>query len=291
MKSLILLINYYFSEKIIYMNSNILVPTDFSNASNKALEHAIYLADKSGAKIVLINFCKENNLGNSKTQLEDQSNLFEHKCAIECLVRVGSYKNIPTVAKELTAEVIFLGTHGAKGIQKVLGSNALKVVTKSNIPYVVVQEDSPKPNGYKRILAPTSFHFESKQKIVSIAKIADHFSSNVTFIYSEKDASMKAKSLQNLKGMKQFLSKNSISSDEIISSGKNFNSDTLEACANNSIDMIAIMNMQKDDLLGTGLLGKNYEQDLIVNNLNIPVLIISPNNTRLFGSTINIFNA
>jgi hypothetical protein len=97
---------------------------------------------------------------------------------------------------------------------------------------------------------------------------------------------MKAKSIQNLNGMKKFLDGKGITYDDMVSSGKNFNQDTLVASANIGAELIAIMNMQKNDLLGTGLFGKNYEQELITNDQKIPILILNPKTTQLLGNTL-----
>ena len=135
-------------------------------------------------------------------------------------------------------------------------------------------------------MVPTSFHFENKQKIMAVATLAKYFGSKIYFIYNDSDALMKKKSLQNLNGMKKFLDSKGLSYDEVISTGKNFNQDTLVSAANIGAELIAIMNMQKNDLLGTGLFGKNYEQELIMNDQKIPILILNPKTTQLLGNTL-----
>jgi nucleotide-binding universal stress UspA family protein len=45
----------------------------------------------------------------------------------------------------------------------------------------------------------------------------------------------------------------------------------------NDADLIAIMNLQKNSILG--LLGSNYEQYMITNDAQIPVLILNPFDT------------
>ena len=179
-----------------------------------------------------------------------------------------------------------MGTHGAKGMQKVMGSNALTIVTQSKVPFIIVQEGASTPLGYKKILVPTSFHFENKQKIVTVAIIAKYFNSKICFIYSDIDPVTKTKSLQNLTGMKRYLDKKGVEYEIATSSSNNFNKDTLTTAKNIGTELIAIMNMQKDDVLGTGLFGKHYEQELIINDQQIPVLILNPLQTRLLGGTI-----
>ena len=265
------------------MNSFILVPTDFTEAANTALKHGAFAAEKSGSKLYLLHLCKSNSeLDDAKKRVKDQIAEVETTAEVEGVVRVGDFKDITQIAKEMSVELIFLGTHGAKGMQKVMGSNALKLVTNSDIPFIIIQKGAPIPTGYQKILAPTSFHFESKQKIKAIASIANYFKSVVYFVYKEEsDVALKAKNLSNLKFMKKQLDNEGIRYGVKTSRGKNFNNDTLAIAKETEADLIAIMNMQKSSIFGSGLLGDKYEQELLMNDLLIPVLIISPKQTNL----------
>ncbi len=270
------------------MDTFILVPTDFSEAADTALKHAVHTAEQSQARVYLVHMCKSNKeLGDAKTQLTAQVAKIDTTAEIENIVRVGDFKDIPQIAKELSVEIIFMGTHGATGMQKVMGSNALKLVTNSEVPYVIVQKDTPLPTGYKRILVPTSFHFESKQKIQAVAALAKYFKSVIYFIYREEsDPTLKTKSMNNLKFMKKHLDKEGIKYGVKISSGKNFNDDTLTIALEKEAELIAIMNMQKNSILGTGLLGANYEQELIMNSQKIPVMIMNPRQSSVLGGVL-----
>ncbi len=273
------------------MNKSILVPTDFSKAADKALEHAIVMANKTGGKILLLNICSSNSgIEKSKEKLNAQINSVDSQCDIEPLVRVGGFIDIPEISKEFDLDIIFLGTHGPQGMQKITGSHALKIVTKSKTPCIIVQKDSPTPSGYDKLLATTSFHFENKQKIQAVGIIAKHFNSEVCLVYNDVDPIMKAKSLKNVQFMKQHLDKEGVSYSVETSTNKDYNADTIALGSEISANLIAIMNMQKDDVLGTGLLGKNYEQELIMNDAKIPVLILNPNNNKVFGTTTGGFH-
>ena len=275
------------------MDSCVLVPTDFSLAANKALDHAIYFAKKSGAKVYLVHLCKSvEEIKAAKDELDIQVKSSPLGTNIESLVRVGTYKDIPTIGSEISAEFIFMGTHGTHGFQKLFGSNALKIVNKSEVPFIIVQEDSPKPIGYDKLLITSSFRHENPQKIKAVGVIAKYFNSEVCFIYNDADPIVKEKSLNNIKNMGKHLDKLDVKHKVESSSSKNFNSDTIALAVNENSNLIAIMNMQKEDVLGNTMFGANYEQELIMNSAKIPVLIINPNNNRLFTkSTVNIFNA
>lgn len=265
------------------MNTFILVPTDFTEAADNALKHAVVSAEKTGAKIQLVHVCKESaQLLDAKIKLKSQAATIKPGVQIDQIVRVGDLGDLPQIAKELSSGVIFLGTHGAKGVQKIMGSNTLKLVTNSNVPFIIVQKGSPAPTEIKRILVPTSFHFESKQKITAVSAIAKYFNSVVYFVYKEeKDTALKDKNLNNLKFMKMHLDKEGIKYNVKAIKDGNFNNETLKIAKELEVDLIAIMNMQKNSILGTGLLGANYEQELVMNEQKIPVMIISPRNGML----------
>ncbi len=273
------------------MNNSILVPTDFSEAADKALEHAIIMGNKSGAKIILLNICSsDSQINDAYEKLALQIKKVKTECMIEPLVRIGAFTDIPEISKEFDLDIIFLGTHGPQGMQKITGSHALKIVSKSETPCIIVQKDSPTPSSYGKLLATTSFHFETKQKIQAVGIIAKQFNSEVCLIYNDVDPIMKAKSLKNVQFMKQHLDKEGVRCSVETSTNKDYNADTIALGAEINANLIAIMNMQKDDVLGSGLLGNNYEQELIMNKAKIPVLILNPNNKKVFGTTTGGFH-
>ncbi|NOQ71241.1 MAG: hypothetical protein GQ574_04535 [Crocinitomix sp.] len=273
------------------MEPTILVPTDFSDAAATALRHAIQTALFSKSKLNVIHFCaSKKDILPAKKKLDEWIKSINDEVAINAVIRVGSFKDIAVMSKESAAELIFMGTHGATGMQKVLGSNALKLVTNSQIPYVIVQKNSkiPEDGGFKTILATASHNRENKQKIKAVIAIAKYFNSHVILLYKEeKDESLKIDTATNLVFMKRQLDQEGISYSIELSKGKNFNEDTINTAKQYNVDLITIMNMQMNTILGTGLLGPNYEQELLMNKENIPVMIVSPTlNSRLGNVTM-----
>ncbi|MFT5820099.1 MAG: nucleotide-binding universal stress UspA family protein [Crocinitomix sp.] len=270
------------------MEPTILVPTDFSDAANTALRHAIQTALSSKAKLNVVHFCaSKDDIVSAKKKLTEWIESIDNETPINAIVRVGSFKDISDMSKESGAELIFMGTHGAKGLQKVLGSNALKLVTNSQIPYVIVQKNTkiPEDGGFKTILATASHNRESKQKIKAVIAIAKYFNSHVILLYKdEKDESLRIDTATNLVFMKKQLDQAGIAYSIKLSKGKNFNEDTINTSVKYNVDLITIMNMQMNTILGTGLLGPNYEQELLMNKENIPIMIVSPTLNSLLGN-------
>ena len=44
--------------------------------------------------------------------------------------------------KRKNAVAIIMGTHGSKGMQKVFGSFAMKVIISTTVPFMIVQDNS-----------------------------------------------------------------------------------------------------------------------------------------------------
>ncbi len=97
---------------------------------------------------------------------------------VEYMFQEGSiFDLIHEVSASIGSNMIFLGTHGKKGMQHVLGSYALKVITKSKVPTLVVQR---KPyTGYKNIMLPINSFTESRQKVGIAITISKMFGSTI----------------------------------------------------------------------------------------------------------------
>lgn len=137
----------------------ILVPTDFSELSNKAVEKALALARRFHAKIDLVHVLepppypefgyahiplKENGLRKAAeaefAKLREKfPELIER---IDCTpIRTGNapYEIVKT-ARELNVDLVVIATHGRTGIKRLaLGSTAEKVVRHAHCPVLVLR--------------------------------------------------------------------------------------------------------------------------------------------------------
>lgn len=137
----------------------ILIPVDFSEHSEYALEVAATLAKKHNASLVILHMMglSEAVLTKDESQemfeaiyymklAEKRFNDFLDKDYLEGIsveTTVQNYKEfheINNVALDLNAELIVMGSHGASGFQEVfVGSNTEKVVRTSEIPVLVIK--------------------------------------------------------------------------------------------------------------------------------------------------------
>lgn len=254
---------------------NLLVPHDFTAAGDAAVDYALNVAKKLDAEVNLVHIVKEK-----KEQLSAEKkfesivadlNLKSTDPKVNTNVVTGDiFTNIATTAKELHSSLIIMGTHGAKGMQKVFGSFAIKVITSTHVPFVVVQKDY-KYNEPKDIVVPIDTSKESLQIEQVVSAIASKVNSKVHVIHEKySDTSLKIKSSVHFEVIaKQFQSNHipyekgvipKLNAKEIVKYAKSINSDLI-AIAYHSESLIS----QLDRIF----------QDLITNNSQIPVLMIN----------------
>lgn len=122
----------------------ILLPTDFSEATESAAQWAAWLAGQLGAELVLLHVLEEDgdvyrSRGSFiRSELERWRERFGgHRAE----VRPGFPQEvIPEVCRELGADLVCVGTHGRSGIRRVFfGSVAEQVVRTCPIPVLTVR--------------------------------------------------------------------------------------------------------------------------------------------------------
>ena len=123
---------------------SLLVPVDFTEVSKVAMEHAAKLAETIDASVVLLNVVSDaEEVHDAKEKLAAEAKIIadsNSSVSVSTAVRIGNiFEDIAQTAAEESAVFIIMGTHGAKGWQKLTGSHALKVITSSKIPFIVVQ--------------------------------------------------------------------------------------------------------------------------------------------------------
>jgi nucleotide-binding universal stress UspA family protein len=136
---------------------NLLVPIDFSRVSHSALEYAIPLAGKFGAKISLVHAMEPlpygaGILGSAvdedfliqtfgKELADLAAAAIEPERFGQTVVRLGpAYEVIANTARDLRADLIVLTTHGQSCLKHVfMGSTAERVVRYAPCPVLVVR--------------------------------------------------------------------------------------------------------------------------------------------------------
>jgi nucleotide-binding universal stress UspA family protein len=207
----------------------------------------------------------------------------ESSVTVHTMVRQGKpYAGIGEAASEIGAELIIMGTHGMRGMQFITGSRALRVITSSSVPFIVVQERGLRAGGYKNIVVPMDLQRETRQSIGLVARIASYFNGKAHVIVPrETDEFLHHKLKDNILYAEKFLKERNIAMEAVVAeadSGGGFVKYVLEYARKTDADLIAVMNMAGTNIFGT--LGVPHEEDMITNTAMIPVMLLNPvNNT------------
>jgi nucleotide-binding universal stress UspA family protein len=263
-------------------NPIFLVPTDFSEVCANAAHRAASLAKDFNYKIVLLHVIDRNTLSELKKEgkgmewiderLRELASALikENVIQVETIAREGDiFSTIAEVAEDLNASLIFLGTHGKVGLQKITGSFALKVVTSSEIPTIVVQKRQF-GKGLGKIVMPITSEAGPWAKTKWAAAIAKEFNSTIHIYHLPGDEMDDVITM-----ITNHFQVNGVSYEiEVGDKSGNFTKQVLDYATAKNADMILIMT-NPDKSLKTYLLG-SYDEEIIFNPSQIPVMCINP---------------
>jgi nucleotide-binding universal stress UspA family protein len=233
-------------------------------------------------KLVLLHVIDKNTLSELKKEnkglewinikLQELANslVSEFVIQVDTLAREGDiFTTIAEVAEDLNASLIFLGTHGKVGMQKVTGSFALKVITSSEVPTIVVQK-RPFGHGISKIVMPITSDTGPWAKTKWAASIAKEFNAKIMIYHLPGDE------LEDVITMitNHFTVNDVNFTIEAADKGGNFTKQVIDYATAENADMILIMT-NPDKSLRSFLLG-SYDEDIIFNTSQIPVMCINP---------------
>jgi nucleotide-binding universal stress UspA family protein len=258
-------------------NNKIVVPYDFTDIADNAVAHAVNYGKLLNADIVLLHIVKKES-DDIVQQLSKVTESIKDKFGIqpEMIIREGTiFKTITQVSDELNAVLVIMGTHGMKGMQKLTGSWALKVIVGSRMPFIVVQSP-PKSKEISNIVFPVDFKTENKEKLKWVEFVARYLKTKIFLLSSAtKEGSVDARTKANVVFSKKFLDEKNINYELAICEGSgNFAQETINFAQKIDADLIITMTT-RDIAFHDYVLGAQ-EQFIIANEAHIPVLVINP---------------
>lgn len=268
-----------------------LVPHDFSHVGDTALNHALNVAKTTNGSVLLLHVVpRPADVDDAKERLEALATKSKNNegVPVEAIVRIGNiFEDIANVADEVDATMIFMGTHGAKGWQKISGSHALKVVTNSSTPFVIVQSKPIQASGYDDIVVPLDLDATTKQKLSVVVNMSKYFQSRVHIITPHlTDSDDKTEMKINLAFAQKYLKDNKIEfTHTVASDDASFDREVIKFAARINADLIAIMN-KTGDKIGGDLFASSSEQMIITNDAQIAVVLLNPSNNTTSGSVL-----
>ena len=263
------------------MNTKLLVPTDFSEVAQSAMQHAIKFSEIINADVVLLHVVSSRDeVEEAKEKLSKEitlGNSISNSCNLISFVRIGNiFEDIGDVAAELGISLIFMGTHKASRWQKLVGSRAIKVISSSPVPFIVTQEKLMNSSGYDNIVVPLDLNVETKQKLELVAKIAHYFDSQVHLLTNDdSDEFIKTKLKANQLWASNYLeSKDIKNSSHLVDHDDSLTEGIFKLSKEVDADLIAIMNLEDETVLG--LYENTFQEEIVANDLKVPVLCVNP---------------
>lgn len=260
----------------------IVVPWDFTPVAENALAHAVRIGRQVNNEVALLHIVepgiKQKAEGEKKYLLQrvaDNAHV-KYGIAVSWFIVKGSiFTSIAEFVNEKDANLVVMGTHGMKGMQKLTGSWALKVIIKSKVPFIVVQDPPSDLGKFHNIVFPVDFRKENKEKIKMAIYMGKYFESKIHILVSAtSDKNLAKKTKINLAfAVKYFIQNNIEYEVHEIPKGKPAER-TIEFAQKINADMILIITT-KNITFADYALGAS-EQQIIANSSRIPVCCVNP---------------
>ncbi len=260
----------------------IIVPWDFTAVAEFALAHAAKISRMVGNEICLLHIVdskiSHTDEASRKTHLTRvaEENSKKYGLQVEPQIVKGSiFTAITQFAHDRDASLVVMGTHGIKGMQKLTGSWALKVIVKSKIPFIVVQDSPADQERYHNIVFPVDFRNENKEKIKMAIFMGKYFDSKIHILEpGVTDPSLIKKTNINLNFAIKYFIQNNIEYELHELPKGELAKQTIEFAQQIKADLILIMTT-KNITFADYMMGAE-EQEIIANSSKIPVCCVNP---------------
>ncbi len=266
------------------ITQTILVPLDFTDVADYALDHAKALAGIFGYNLVLLHVISKKLAGKpEESAARDRLQAIAAKLAVEnnlqvdYVIRAGNiFDTISDLADELCAVFIVMGVHGKRGVTHLVGSYPYKVVCKAHVPVLVVKEKHHHV-GFDNIVVPIDFTRRSAQKVAQATKFARFFGAKIR-VFGFLSYENKAKIINKealLKSVNDYFVKKGVqvSTDLMIKPGLDWDEALIMFSEQVEADLIMIVAERGNRF--QDVFSSNYTER-ILDKVNVPVLTIMP---------------
>jgi nucleotide-binding universal stress UspA family protein len=262
----------------------IVVPWDFTQVAENALEHAVKISRMVDNEVCLLHIIDSGlspkDAGLRKVQLKQAAEAGNGKYNIPIHFHIEKGSIFSSIAeyvneKDNNVSLVIMGTHGIIGMQKLTGSWALKVIVKSKIPFIVVQDAPGNHDKYQNIVFPVDFRSENKEKMKMAIFMGKYFDSKIHMLVAMSgDRILLKKTHANLNYAIKYLIQNNIEYQIHEVPKKKFAQQTIDFAQQINADLILIMTT-KNITMADYVLGAS-EQYIIANSSKIPVCCVNP---------------
>ncbi|MFA8449538.1 MAG: universal stress protein [Bacteroidales bacterium] len=268
--------------------NKIIVPIDFSDHCRHSIFHAMYTAKQLKSEVILIhviNHQRKVRMQKENISIKDLEEKFktiqdkysqEKDINISFLIREGNlFEVITTEALEQKAYMMVLAAHKKTGLKQWFGDNALKLVTKSPIPTLVVQ-DSEIHDYAKKMVFPIHNFTEARQKVQWAILLSKVFKLTV-HILRQHQSEIDSKYRLNIitEQIEEEFQKYDVPFIlEETETGKHFADSLIEYAGKINANMITILT--NADIFSPDFNHVAWDEKIMYNKENTPVLMINP---------------
>lgn len=178
-------------------------PTDLSKGAGQAFPHAAALADWHDAELHVVHVAPEGSDAPAGVPL-DESTLRDYlsdeassasSLALEDLSLLQEQRRgtaaagILAYAEEKSVDLVVMGTHGQRGLRRLLiGSVTEEVVRKAPCPVFTVRAGQPSTLNVRNILAPVDFSDASILAVRHARELALTYGAQITLLHAIEEA-------------------------------------------------------------------------------------------------------
>ncbi|MGD9977851.1 MAG: universal stress protein [Bacteroidales bacterium] len=257
----------------------ILVPTDFSNVADYAVQHAVRVSNVVKEPISILHIVQsdgEFNVAQEKLNSVVAHVKEKYGVGMTPVIRRGSiFTDIARVADELDASIVIMGSSTIREMDESKVSWVLKVITSCKVPFITIQEP-PVNKRYDDVAFPIDFTVENREKHEWISYFADYYLSRFHLIKPNiTDPELLAKIDINMASARKFLDQKGARYFEYTVPGeKPYNEEILRMAVNIRADLIVLMTTPLD--VEGKFVVDPLEQYVLANAGHIPVMSVNP---------------
>lgn len=272
------------------MKKVIVTGIDFSDCSINALDHAIDIANRARADVMMV-WVNRPETGKEIYKIDQGQIVSEATKRFEALkqsrqpmleggkisyqIRKGKvYKEIVQAADEVDAFLVVVGTHGASGFEEFwIGSNANRIVSAVERPIITIRGGLDIKKPIFRIVMPIDSTVESRQKVPFTTLLAKYYNAeiHVLALFSSPLDELRSIVREYVRQVKLYLSENQVNHTIVELEADNLTDVTIDYAIKVDANLISIMDEQETTTANIWL--GPYAQQM-VNHSPIPVLCI-----------------
>jgi len=265
----------------VYPWRRILIPTDFSTASEWAFDDAIRIAGSTGAELLILHIRMTRISAPEQLRFpagdavydyaekQELENLREHvrranaDVATRLIVRSAPDpgEEIGRTARSEQVDLIIIATHARHHVAHlIIGSTTWRVITDPPAPVLAIRYGIRKRTGFKRIVVPVHLQQSSDAAAELAAPIAKREGGELHFLCICGDADRDAAELK----VDQIASRFGIASKKVVITGENVEREVIRYVADSNADAV-FLNAQRE-------IGAVKQE--IIRHISTPVMIV-----------------